>query len=166
MGLSVFFVSRSLRCAGHARYVFCYFLCRACHPRPQPSLCRRLSCALALVPSRQVFLFTPASAAATKLEEKKSTLTADVSKATAALAEVEGEVARLKAKLYSKFGGVRFGRPSPPPRPLVVFFPTSHRASGRVCWRALGRCGVHVGTLWDAACGVGLLADCRAWHGH
>lgn len=52
-----------------------------------------------------VFLFTPASAAATKLEEKKSTLTADVSKATAALAEVEGEVARLKAKLYSKFGG-------------------------------------------------------------
>lgn len=139
MGLSVFFVSRSLRCAGHARYVFCYFLCRACNPRPQPSLCRRLSCALALVPSRQVFLFTPASAAATKLEEKKSTLTADVSKATAALAEVEGEVARLKAKLYSKFGGVRFGRPSPPPARSLSFF-----------LHLIVRQGVCAGALWGA----------------
>lgn len=153
MGLSVFFVSRSLRCAGHARYVFCYFLCRACHPRPQPSLCRRLSCALALVPSRQVFLFTPASAAATKLEEKKSTLTADVSKATAALAEVEGEVARLKAKLYSKFGGVRFGRPSPPPPPARCIF--SYISS---CVRAcvLARSGA----LWGPR---GDVVGCSVW---
>lgn len=34
-------------------------------------------------------------------------MTADVNKASAALAEVEGEVARLKSKLYAKFGGVR-----------------------------------------------------------
>jgi len=35
-------------------------------------------------------------------------LSADVNKASAALAGVEGEVARLKSKLYAKFGGVRF----------------------------------------------------------
>ncbi|OSX69566.1 hypothetical protein BU14_1390s0003 [Porphyra umbilicalis] len=52
-----------------------------------------------------VFLFTPASGAASKLEDKKATLSADVNKASAALAGVEGEVARLKSKLYAKFGG-------------------------------------------------------------
>lgn len=118
--------------------------------------CRICSCAAA--PS-QVFLFTPASAAATKLEEKKSTLTADVSKATAALAEVEGEVARLKAKLYSKFGGVRFfGGPTSTPFPLFSSF-----LWACVCWSRQGRCGVPRGGCRRVGCGCCLL-ECT-WRG-
>lgn len=94
--------------------------CPTCLAPPPGSAIGCLAPSTCAVPP-QVFLFTPASAAATKLEEKKSTLTAAVSKATAALAEVEGEVARLKAKLYSKFGGVRFC-PSGPSGSLCFFF--------------------------------------------